>query len=202
MTTPHLFSVTWDYRCPFARNAHEHVLDALEADSPWDVTFVPFSLDQMHVDEGESPVWDRPEEFPGLLANLAGVWVRDNQPDLFPAIHRAMFAARHDDALDLRDPEVVEGVLEQHGADAAGVMAAVEGGKALARMRAEHEQAEAEHHVWGVPTFIVANQAVFVRLMHRPEGDAELAQRTVERILDLAGGWPDLNELKHTRIPR
>ena len=25
------FSVTWDYRCPFARNAHEHVLAGLDA---------------------------------------------------------------------------------------------------------------------------------------------------------------------------
>ena len=27
----HAFEITYDYRCPFARNAHEHVLDALEA---------------------------------------------------------------------------------------------------------------------------------------------------------------------------
>ena len=26
------FSVTWDYLCPFARNAHEHLITALEAD--------------------------------------------------------------------------------------------------------------------------------------------------------------------------
>ena len=202
MTTPHRFSVTWDYRCPFARNAHEHVLDALDAGAPWDVKFVPFSLDQMHVADGDPPVWERAEEFPGLLANLAGVWVRDNQPDLFPAVHRAMFAARHDDAHDLREPDVVAGVLGEQGARADEALTAIQGGDALAQMRSEHEQAEGEHHVWGVPTFMVANQAVFIRLMHRPEGDAELAQRTIERILDLAGGWPDLNELKHTRIPR
>ena len=43
------FAVTWDYRCPFARIGHEHVLDALEAGAPWDVTFVPFFLNQSHV---------------------------------------------------------------------------------------------------------------------------------------------------------
>jgi len=36
------FAVTWDYRCPFARNAHEHVLTALDAGADWDVRFVPF----------------------------------------------------------------------------------------------------------------------------------------------------------------
>ena len=56
--------------------------------------------------------------------------------------------------------------------------------------------------MWGVPTFIVGDQATFVRLMHAPEGDGELARRTVERVVDLVAGWPDLNEFKHTSIPR
>ena len=46
------FAVSFDYRCPFARNAHESVVAGLEAGRDWDVTFVPFSLDQMHVEEG------------------------------------------------------------------------------------------------------------------------------------------------------
>jgi hypothetical protein len=41
-----------------------------------------------------------------------------------------------------------------------------------------------------------------VRLLSRPRGDAELARTTIERVLDLAGGWSDLNELKHTSVPR
>jgi hypothetical protein len=40
------FTVTYDYRCPFARNAHEHVLDGLESGADWDVRFLPFSLTQ------------------------------------------------------------------------------------------------------------------------------------------------------------
>ena len=38
----------------------------------------------------------------------------------------------------------------------------------------EHEARSASHEVWGVPTFIVGDQAAFVRLMHRPDGDAAL----------------------------
>ena len=52
------FSVTWDYRCPFARNAHEHLVAGLAGGADWDVTFVPFSLSQVHVPEGGTPVWD------------------------------------------------------------------------------------------------------------------------------------------------
>ena len=74
------FEITYDYRCPFARNAHEHVLDALEAGAEWDVTFVPFSLGQVHVTEGQPDVWDDPDSETGLLALQASVVVRDKFP--------------------------------------------------------------------------------------------------------------------------
>ena len=61
------FAVTWDYRCPFARNGHEHILDGLEAGADWDVTFVPFFLNQTHVPEGGTPAWDDPAHQPDLL---------------------------------------------------------------------------------------------------------------------------------------
>jgi hypothetical protein len=43
---------------------------------------------------------------------------------------------------------------------------------------------------------------VFVRLMHRPAGDGELGRTTIERVLDLMAGFPELNEFKHTKILR
>ena len=55
--------------------------------------------------------------------------------------------------------------------------------------------------MWGVPTFIVGDRAVFVRLMSLPDGDGELAISTVNRILDQID-WPMVNEFKHTSIPR
>lgn len=202
MTNSTSFSVTWDYRCPFARNAHEHVLEGLAAGADWDVRFVAFSLSQMHVEQDEPPVWDRPEEFPGLLANMAGAWVRDHQPEAFPDVHRALFAARHDDARDLRELDVIADVLQASGAETGPVLESLHNGEALALVRTDHLEAEREHGVWGVPTFVVDGQAVFIRFMHRPAGDGELARSTIDRVLDVAGGWPELNELKHTRIPR
>ena len=103
------FSVTWDYRCPFARNFCEHVLTGLEAGAPWDVTFEPFSLDQVHVAEGEADVWERPDKAPGLLVMQAGIAVRDGFPESFPRAHHALFAARHEHALDLRQRDVDPG---------------------------------------------------------------------------------------------
>ena len=58
MTTA--FAVSWDYRCPFARNAHEHIVEGLRSGADWDVTFIPVSLNQVHVEEGGIDVWDDP----------------------------------------------------------------------------------------------------------------------------------------------
>ena len=44
-------------------------------------------------------------------------------------------------------------------------------------------------------------QAAFVRLMDLPT-DAADARRSVERIVDMLGGWPSLNEFKHTSLDR
>ena len=63
------FAVNWDYRCPFARNAHEHVVTALRAGAEWDVDFVAFSLSQGHREEGDPPVWEDPAKVRDLLGD-------------------------------------------------------------------------------------------------------------------------------------
>jgi hypothetical protein len=196
------FAITWDYRCPYARNAHEHVVTALLAGAPWDVRFVPFSLDQPHVEDGRPPVWDEPDRYPGLLAVEAGIVVRDRMPEAFPATHLAFFSVRHDRAQDTRTRDVLAGVMAEHGVDAGEVFAAIDDGWPLETFRKEHEAAVAEHDVFGVPTFITGGKAAFVRLLDRPAGDVEHAMSTIQRVIDLVGGWDDLNELKHTTVPR
>ncbi len=196
------FAVTWDYRCPFARNAHDHVVEGLRAGADWDVTFVPFSLNQVHVEEGEPDVWDDPSQASALLAMQAGIVVRERFPDRFLDVHQAIFSARHDKGRDLRDASVVWEVLAEAGIDADAVFSEIDAGWPLETFRKEHEAAATESEVWGVPTFVKDGQSVFVRLMNRPEGDAELATSTIERLLDLMVSWPDLNEFKHTSIPR
>ncbi|MFI0468016.1 DsbA family protein [Saccharopolyspora sp. 5N102] len=197
------FAVTWDYRCPFARNAHEHLLTGLAAGADWQVRYLPFSLGQAHVEEGQPSVWEKPEQDSGILALQAGVVVRDEFPDRFPAVHRALFEARHDEGLHLEDRAVVQRVLADHGVPADAVFARIDDGSALGQVRTEHEAFVSSHSVWGVPTFIVDEQAVFVRLMNRaPHGaDPAASITTVERVVDLLG-WTDLNEFKHTAIPR
>jgi len=195
------FAVTWDYRCPFARNAHEHLLTAMEGGADWDVRFLAFSLDQAHVEEGQTPVWQEPDRYPGQLVNLAGIVVRDRLPAEFLGVHRALFSARHDQALDLRDRDVLAKVLDQAGVDPSAVLAEVDAGWPLEVLQAEHTDVADRLSVFGVPTFILGNRAVFVRLLDRPGDDVGRATTTVTRVLDLIGGWPELNEFKYASVP-
>jgi hypothetical protein len=194
------YFVTWDYRCPFARNAHEHLAVALAGGADWDVTFLPFSLSQAHVPEGGTPVWDDPEKAADLLALAAGVVVRDQYPDQFLDAHIALFSARHDEGLDIRKPDVVSSVLEGAGVPGDKVVAEVASGGPVQEIRRAHEHAVGELDIFGVPTFVVNDSAVFVRLMSRPAGDVALAQRTVQGVLDLFDTMPDLNEFKYTKL--
>jgi hypothetical protein len=38
--------------------------------------------------------------------------------------------------------------------------------------------------------------------MDRAEGDPAKGAETITRVLDLLTGWPELNEFKHTSVPR
>jgi protein-disulfide isomerase-like protein with CxxC motif len=117
-------------------------------------------------------------------------------------VHAALFAARHDEGLDLRQEHVLRPILTRHDLDADAVLAEIASGRPCQTYRREHERAAAQHSVFGVPTLIAGGRAVFVRLMHGSTGDPAAARRTVEKLLDLTVEWPALNELKHTTIPR
>ena len=192
------FAVTFDYLCPFARNAAEAVAGGLREGRDWDVRQVPFSLAQVHVEDGDLDVWDREATAPGTSGVQALCWglaVRDRHPDVFLNYHLASFAARHDQAANINDPAVLAQVAASVGLDAAEIAGEVATGRPLDTLAAEHTQAVKRWSVFGVPTFIAGEEAVFVRLMERGNlGD-------VQQVLDMLA-WTPLNEFKRTVVPR
>lgn len=194
------FGLTYDYRCPFARLVHDHVVEGLRAGADWNVTFLPFCLGQAHVEEGQPDIWDTPEMDSGLQALQLSISIRDNQPDKFIDFHQAMFNHRHNGGGNLRDHNTLERMITEAGANAADAFADVASGRVLQVVKTEHEQYVRSHQVWGTPTFIVGDKSVFVRLLDHAHGDQEVAVNTITRILDNID-WPILNEFKHTSIP-
>lgn len=188
------FQLTFDYLCPFARNTNEAVVKGLEEGRNWHVTFRPFSLSQTKVEEGQPDVFDDLEAS-GVRALHWGLAVREIDPMRFPAAHLALFSARHDDRLDIRDEDVIRRALERTGVDLDAVAEMVESGKPGDILAQEHTEAVDRFSVFGVPTFITEDGATFVRQMSR--GSFE----DVDRILEMMA-WTDLNEFKRTQVPR
>jgi len=129
------FAVTFDYRCPFARTVHEHLVLALQAGADFNVSFLPFSLDQPHVEPGGLDAWHDPARVPSQTATLVGLAVRDTQPEHFLAVHLALFTARHERQLNVKDEAAVARVVDEAGGDGQG-----------AGERARHTRA---HHTGG-----------------------------------------------------
>jgi protein-disulfide isomerase-like protein with CxxC motif len=188
------YDITFDYLCPFARNANEAVVAGLRQGRNWDVTFRPFSLAQAHVEDGEPNVFDDPTE-PGVLALQWGVAIRDNDPENFPAAHVALFGARHDDGLDISDESVIRSALAGTGVDVEAIAEIVASGVPAKTLASEHTEAVDRWQVFGVPTFIKDEVATFMRFMSR--GDVDDLDRALG-MLD----WQDMNEFKRTVAPR
>lgn len=193
--------MTWDYRCPYGRIVHDHVVTGLLAGADWNVTFLPYCLGQSNRDPGLPPIWETPHADSGLFALQVGVAARDTEPAKFPTFHRAVYEYRHTRAGNLNDREALSAMLTDAGIDASSIFAAVDGGEPLKTIAREHMQYVDSHDVWGVPTFVVGDEAVFVRLLRTAEGDGSVAVSTIERILDNID-WPILNEFKHTSVPQ
>ena len=191
------FTITYDYLCPFAHIANEVVAEALAQGRPYEVLFAPFSLHQNSRAETAIPVWEDPAgiDGPGVRALLWSLAVRDAQPANFLPFHIGLFNARHDAGADLSDADVIRSVASAAGADVPEIDALVEGGAPMEKLRSEHLWLSEEYGVFGVPTFIAGEEAVFVRLMERH------ALSDLERVVDQLQ-WTSLNEFKRTRIPR
>jgi hypothetical protein len=192
------FAVTWDYRCPFARNAHEALVAGLREGRDWDVRFWPFSLDQIHVEEGEIPVWERDLDekgMSGVRALLWGIAVRDTFPDHFLDFHMAVFRARHDEGRKIAEEAVLREIATGVGLDTEAVAEEVASGRPLKALEAEHTEAVDTYAVFGVPTIVEGDEAVFVRLMERGNVD------DFAHALDLVPSVR-LNEFKRTKIAR
>ena len=194
----HAFTITYDYLCPFARIANEIVVEALRDGADWEVTFSAFSLAQAHVDEGDPDVWDRAPGAEGTRGVTALQWslaVRDQAPASFLDFHLRLFDARHSRAADVDDVAILSEVATAVGLDPVAIGEIVDGGTPLEVLAAEHADLVSRWEVFGVPTFIKGNEAVFVRLMDRH------IVSDVDKVLDMLD-WSRLNEFKRTRIPR
>jgi predicted DsbA family dithiol-disulfide isomerase len=190
-------TVTFDYLCPFAYNGNAAAVAAVREGVDLDVRYLPFSLEQAHVEEGGTDVWDLPptEQGTGVLALQYGLAARDAFPEQFPDVHLALFAARHDQGLKLGIESVLHDAVASAGLDPDAVAEEVASGRPLKTLASEHNEGVDRWGVWGVPTFIDGDDAAFVRFMERGRVD------DLERMLEFLT-WSRLNEFKRPSVAR
>ena len=194
------FDLSYDYRCPFAKNIHLHVVTALRAGADFDVTFVPWTMSQGYKVEGAPDVWDDPTRDPELLSLAVSTSIRDLQPEHFLDAHEALFRARHERALRLVTNEEITDALALTGVDLDAVfddVASRRPHKVIGQSFQEFERYEA----FGVPTFVVDGDATFVRYMTVPSDDASASIALINSLVTLMSAQADLNEFKHTKVP-
>jgi protein-disulfide isomerase-like protein with CxxC motif len=195
------FDLSFDYRCPFAKNIHLHVIAALRAGADFEVNFAPWSLSQGSLDDGELDVWNDPAYDADLISLAAAVSVRDQQSEYFLDAHEALFRARHDRAIRLVTLDEISNVLAPLGVDMARVAADVASRRPHDVIAASHKEFE-RFEAFGVPTFVVNDDATFVRYMSEPQGDPAQSVELITALLAMMTNRPDLNEFKHTQLPR
>ena len=114
--------------------------------------------------------------------------------DLIDADILALFAQRHDHGKRFEE-DVLRDAVASAGLDPDVVAEEASSSEALGILADEHTEAVAKWEVFGVPTYIEDDEAVFVRFMERGRVD-DLGQ-----VLGMLQ-WSRLNEFKRTRIPR
>lgn len=194
------FQLSYDYRCPFAKNIHLHTVAALRAGADLDVTFVPWTMSQGSRPEGAPDAWDDPSRDAEHLALCVSVAVRDTQPEHFLAVHEALFRARHERAIRLVSEEQIEEALASTAVDLPAVFADV-ATRRPHQVLGESFRAFERYEAFGVPTFVVNDDATFVRYMNPPTGADEESIAVVAGLIDLMANQGALNEFKHTRVP-
>jgi predicted DsbA family dithiol-disulfide isomerase len=194
------FQLSYDYRCPFAKNIHLHVVTALRAGADFDVTFAPWTMSQGYKANSAPDVWDDPTRDEELLALAVSTSIRDFQPEYFLDAHEALFRARHERAIRLVTTEEIRDVLSSTGVDLDQVFDDVESRrphKVIGESFREFDRYEA----FGVPTFVVGSDATFVRYMNAPSDDAGASVTLIESLVSLMSNQSALNEFKHAKVP-
>ncbi|MDE3107770.1 MAG: DsbA family protein [Acidobacteriota bacterium] len=194
------FKLSYDYRCPFAKNIHLHAIAALRAGADFSIEFSPWTMSQGYRDAGAPDVWVDPAKDADLLALAVSVSIRDQQSAHFLDAHEALFRGRHERGLALKSWADVETALAATKVDLAAVRRDVNTRRPHEVIGATFREFE-NYEAFGVPTFVVDGDATFVRYMQAPSGNGQASAKLLDSLVTLMSSEMDLNEFKHTKVP-
>lgn len=210
---PRRITVFFDYHCPYSYRVASW-FRALGPDR-LAVEHRFLSLEQLNRDPEATSwrLWEQPLDYEhhrgrperrSLAAFLAtaiaeGAGGAALEPPLVEELRLAIFAARHDDRLDISDPAVLDGLARSIGLPAGwlaarladpGVVAAARG-----RIAADWAAARVPDRLFGVPTLVIDDAPpVYLRLARPPAADE--GERLLAWLAERAASLPFVLELK------
>ena len=195
------FDLYYDYLCPFVYRTSvllQNVLDSGERRI--DVRWRYFSLTQVNSKDDGWTIWDAPDSEPtrGRLAFMAAEAAR--RQEAFDRFHMPLLRARHVDRADIDDVAVLERVAEDSGLDLDLFRRDFADHTILAALARDHQEAVAEHGVFGTPTFVFeGGPAAYVRLSEAPDPADSLG--IFDRLVSIAAAEPRILEIKRPVKP-
>ena len=193
------FDVFFDFQCPIVYRASVLLYNVARSGRRGiKVNWRSFSLTQVNSKDDGWTVWDAPahERVRGRLAFGAAEAAR--RQDRFEDFRVRLLGARHRDRLDLDEPAVVERVAVDAGLDLGQFHEDLADPAILEALARDHQEAVAEHGVFGTPTFVFpSGEAAYIRLSDAIEGPA--AVEVFDRLVAVAASEPRILEIKRPR---
>jgi 2-hydroxychromene-2-carboxylate isomerase len=187
----------FDPMCPYAYQTSRWIRNA-RAQTPIDITWKFFSLEEVNLVAGKRHPWERPWSY-GFGQMRVGALIRrelgnDEVDRWYEIVGNAFFY----DGIKMPVPEIHAEVIGAHGFDPSVVERAVADESTLTEVRDEHLDAVANFGAHGVPTLVFASgYAVYGPVVvPAPEGDDAAA------LWELTKGmqrFPHLYELRHPK---
>ena len=156
-----------------------------------------FSLTQVNNKREGWTVWQAPEEevVRGRAAFKAAEAAR--RQGAFERLHMRLLEARHRDGRDIDDEDVVMAIAAEAEINVERFREDFADPALLQSLARDHQQAVAEHGVFGTPTFVFPAGSAYVRLSRAPEG-AE-ATKLFDELVAIIAGEPALLEIKRPK---
>jgi|GEM_PF-6076271 predicted DsbA family dithiol-disulfide isomerase len=190
-------TITYDYRCPFTWNFHSHLFSYLKS-QPIEVDFQPFFLDATHIEESADKFWQSATAFENSRALRLSLVVKEKANEKFNYFHRGVFELRFKNFKDVNNVDVLKELCSTLNIDQELVKIG-EDGQYLDKLREIHENLVSKYEIFGVPSVILENKSVFVRLMNESNEDLR-SEKLLSFIINALKDFPELNEFKHTKL--
>lgn len=188
-------SVLFDFRCPFSYLFFQYVQRCEKTLKLFN--FIPYPLSRSHF-ESQQSYWREDFKVLGLNALLVANYVRQYSLNQYNELLAQLFSLKFKHFLNVDE----EGSLVKAMLDLGMEEKIIK--KSQEKTNVDDFKKTVEFYkgtfdVFGVPTLVYHDKAVFVKLQRAPESETR-AETVIRQLISLVKDVPELAEFKHTKM--